>query len=338
MTKATKKATETSRMSQNDIKMKVENQILDMMKEKNVLIWQCPWAFAARDMAYKGRKYRGVNSVILAMSRIYHGYNSHVWFTMSKINELNGMVWDEESKKMKRDKWVKKFYNVRINTKATPVVFWSWKEAKENGEVVRDKNGNPKVYPLLRYYCVYNASQIVGLEDAIDSMEPCAKVLDKEEALSAEDLEKELLSHYKDAPEIVHNADKASYIPDFDKVYIPAISSFGTKAEYISTLAHELGHSTGHKSRLNRLVLDKMLDPKKELKERAKEELVAEFTAAFITAHYGLEGKPTDNSAAYIQHWFKTLEENPGLLYEAIGQAEKAFEKIMGEEDEQSEE
>lgn len=317
-----------------EIKLKIENQLIDMMEADNTLIWQCPWAFAARDRAYQGHNYNGVNCVVMALSRLHYGFNSHIWLTKTKIDNLNGRIWDEKTNKMKKVKWTDKFYKIRTGSKPTPVVFWSWKEVKENGEAVIDEDGNPKMYPLLRYFYAYNASQIEGLEEAIDKMEPCAKVLDESDIMSAEELEKDLLSHYESAPEVVHNADKACYAPSLDKVFIPAVSSFESKQKYISTLAHELAHSTGSESRLDRHSLKKS---EVSVDIRAKEELVAEFTAAFISAHYGLEGKTAENSAAYLKSWFSVLRNNPGMLFDAIGLAEKAYERIIGEKEEDKE-
>ena len=62
----------------------------------------------------------------------------------------------------------------------------------------------------------------------------------------------------------------------------------------------------------------------------SKEELVAEFSAAMVLAKYGVEEIPVENSAAYIKNWAEHIRANQGILYDAIQQAQKASDLILG--------
>ena len=62
----------------------------------------------------------------------------------------------------------------------------------------------------------------------------------------------------------------------------------------------------------------------------SKEELVAEFSAAMVLAKYGVDEIPVENSAAYIKNWSDQIRANSGILYDAIQQAQKASDLILG--------
>jgi antirestriction protein ArdC len=60
--------------------------------------------------------------------------------------------------------------------------------------------------------------------------------------------------------------------------------------------------------------------------------LVAEFTAAFLSSETGVLPATLDNSASYIKSWHRALKEEPKMLVQAIGKAQKAADYIMGRE------
>ena len=64
----------------------------------------------------------------------------------------------------------------------------------------------------------------------------------------------------------------------------------------------------------------------------SKEELVAEMGAAFLCGVAGIEHRTCDNSAAYIQGWLRTLQDDKRLLISAAAQAQRAADFILGEQ------
>lgn len=316
-------------MPVNKVKLFIENKILDMIADDDVRIWRKPWLFSDRDRAYNGDLYLGVNSVVTALARMYYGLESHVWLTNTKIEALNGRVWDDKKKRMVKVANSETFYHVKKDSKGIPICYWGQKELKdENGEYILDEEGEIKTLPFLMYYTVFNASSVAGLENVVDKMENARKNIDDNDKLSALEFEKKILSLYKDAPEVVHNSDGAFYNRNFDKVCLPPVSTFESRNAYIATLVHELGHSTGVKKRLNRAYYRFHKYEVDEI-DTAKEELVAEFTSAFVLAHYGIN-ETVDNSAAYIKDWNEVLKDHPGMLFDAISAADKATALILG--------
>lgn len=131
-------------------------------------------------------------------------------------------------------------------------------------------------------------------------------------------------------PEIEHNEPRAYYRPSDDKINMPKPEAFVSEQEYYSTLFHEMTHATGHASRLNRLSETAGFGSK----DYSKEELVAEMGAAMLCGIAGIENKTIDNSASYINSWLKVLRSDKKLLVSAGGQAQKAADLILGNEQE----
>jgi antirestriction protein ArdC len=64
----------------------------------------------------------------------------------------------------------------------------------------------------------------------------------------------------------------------------------------------------------------------------SKEELVAEMGAAFLCGVAGIDNRTTDTSASYIRGWLKKLRNDPRMLVQAAGQAQRAADYILGKE------
>ncbi len=62
----------------------------------------------------------------------------------------------------------------------------------------------------------------------------------------------------------------------------------------------------------------------------SREELVAEMTAAFLCGEVGVVDRTIDNSAAYLDHWRAKISEDPRLIVQAAGQAQRAADLIVG--------
>ena len=85
--------------------------------------------------------------------------------------------------------------------------------------------------------------------------------------------------------------------------------------------------STGHHSRTDRH--EKLSDHRFGSRDYSQEELVAELGAAFMCGMAGIENKTIENSAAYIQSWIKAFKNDPAMLINAAGQAQKACDYIL---------
>ncbi len=88
-------------------------------------------------------------------------------------------------------------------------------------------------------------------------------------------------------------------------------------------------HSTGHKSRLARPgVTTQGVAFGDEV--YSKEELVAEMGAAMLCGVAGIDNSTIENSASYIDSWLRALKKDNRLVLQAVGQAQKAADYILG--------
>jgi antirestriction protein ArdC len=287
-------------MSSFDLYQTVTDQIVTML-EAGVVPWRSP--ILGRSSAghpknlNTGKQYRGVNVFLLAFTAYAKGYGSSYWMTFNQAKERGG--------------------NVRKGEKSSMVVFWKQYETKDKqtGEAVR--------VPVLRYYNVFNAEQLDGIEapDAV-KFEP----LDFKPIESAE----QIAAGYLGSPIVTNDGgQQAFYRPATDTVHMPEKTRFATVEEYYSTLFHELSHSTGHSSRLDRKI---DTDPKPfGSSDYGKEELVAEMSAAFLCSHAGIYPTVIGNQAAYLAGWLKQLKSDKKLVISAAGQAQRSADWIRGE-------
>ena len=169
---------------------------------------------------------------------------------------------------------------------------------------------------MLKTHAVFNLSQTEGLEYLIK------KPVSKEEPLfqdvkKAEQLIKKSKADISFAP-----IDRACYLPEEDKIFMPKKEQFKTQEGFYSTMFHELSHWTAHKSRL-----DRPMKGNKGSKAYAFEELVAEISASFICCHLGFEY--STQHSAYVKSWLKVLKEDKKAIFRASSQAQKATEFIL---------
>jgi len=287
-------------MSSFDLYQTVTDQIVAML-ETGVVPWRSPILGRSKAGHPKnlntGKQYRGVNVFLLAFTSFAKGYGSSYWLTFNQAKERGG--------------------NVRKGEKSSMVVFWKQYETKDK------QTGEPVKVPVLRYYNVFNAEQMDGIEipDAV-KFEP----LDFKPIEAAE----QLAAGYLAGPAVSHDGgQQAFYRPATDSVHMPGKTRFASVEEYYSTLFHELSHSTGHSSRLDRK-LDTNPKPFGS-SDYGKEELVAEMSAAFLCSHAGIQPTVIENQAAYLGGWLKQIKADKKLVISAAGQAQRAADWIRNQ-------
>jgi len=258
----------------------VYNQIVAAM-EKGIIPWQKSWTGMVPKNAINGRAYNGVNLLLLGMT--YH--TDPRWLTYKQASSLGGQV--------------------RKGEKSMPVVFWKI--------FTKEEDGKKQTIPFLKYYHVFNVSQIDGLELPPLDTKDNAPNFDAEAVLSV-----------YDGPVVKFEGSQPCYIPSLDVIKIPAIEHFNSSDEYYSTLFHEHVHGTGHESRLKR-----DLKGRYDKDSYSFEELVAEFGAAFLCNACGIDNT-VENSTAYLQSWLKTFKNDPSMLVHAASKAQKASDYILG--------
>lgn len=286
-----------------DIYQEITDRILKLL-DKGTVPWKNPirrgngngWP---KNLDSKN-PYRGINVFLLGIRAWESGFGSDYWMTFRQAAKLGGQV--------------------RKGEKATMVTFWKLYEKDDK------ETGVKTTLPVLRHYSVFNADQCEGIE-------PPDTPLNAPDTIAFNPIEKaeQIRDRYQEGPTITHGGSKACYRPSTDTVLIAEMDRFNTPEDYYGTLFHELTHSTGISKRLDR-GLDQVLPPPFGSPDYSKEELIAEMGATFLNAAAGISTETIEQSASYIDHWRKILKGDKRLVIQAAGAAQKAADRILGEE------
>ena len=271
----------------------VTNRILELLK-KGVVPWRVPWGvgdrFAPRNAVSK-RPYSGINSLLLNSL----DWEDNRFLTFRQARELGGRI--------------------RKGSRGCPVVSWHVPEDSEKTTEEKDRSSEPRPM-FLRYYTVFNVQQTEGIkfEDL-----PVEEWEEQSDAAS-------IVQGMPSPPQIIHGKTRALYRVQDDQVELPDRYRFESSDQYYSTLFHELAHSTGHASRLDRKTVNgsSVFDRQ----AYAKEELIAEIASTYLCSRCGLQGKVINASAAYIDHWYKTIKNDTRIIVQASAAARKAADYI----------
>jgi antirestriction protein ArdC len=285
-----------------DWKARVATEIAAYIEQENTLPWLKPWSSHGvfpTNLQTK-HEYRGINALLLGMFMGARDYEYPYFLTINGMNKMGGKFKDWEVAK----------------EQGLPIVFWKMMVGEDR------VTGEPKKFPLLRGWTVYN----VALMDGIELPErPPAIVVGGGIA--------NMEANYPNPPKIQHEpSTQAYYSPLFDQITLPLQSQFTSELGYGETKAHELVHSTGHKSRFARF--DDKSNPHEAY---AKEELVAEIGAAIMLQRLGYKPE-MQRMADYVRGWGSRIKDDPTMLISAANKADKAVNMILGIAEEKYEE
>jgi antirestriction protein ArdC len=258
--------------------------------------WVQPWD-AAPTMprnAVTGRRYSGVNILLLWSAAMERGYTVAGWLTFRQALNAGG--------------------NVKKGEKGTLVVYAD--TFVPDGEKVRaaESGDEPNTIHFLKCFTVFNVAQCEGLPEKIagdPAPRPMPEIIPEAEALIK-----------ATGADLRIGGNDAFYVPSQDYVQVPPLSAFRDANDFYDTAFHELAHWTGGEKRLNREAKGRFGSP-----EYAREELIAEISAAFIGANIGLV--PTVRHADYLGFWLDILREDKRAIFRATSQATKAADYIL---------
>ena len=276
-------------MNKTDIYEIVTDRIIAAM-EAGVVPWRKPWTGTGGPTSLSsGKPYRGINNLILDVVATTEGYELPLWGTYKQAKALGG--------------------NVRKGEKGTPVVLWKPVEKKTDDEKI-------ETFMLLRYFTVFNVSQMEGIEI------PAKYLVKKDPVPVLDGIEQALV--YENGPKVQHlQQDRAFYTPATDTITLPLLEQFTSPQAYASTALHEVVHSTGHTSRLDRGIENRF-----GCEGYAQEELVAEIGAAMLATRLGIEVE-YEQTASYLTGWLSALQGDRKMLVQAAQQAQKATDRIL---------
>lgn len=307
----------------NNVYEMITNQIVENL-EKGFVPWQKPWSTHSPypvNLTSK-RNYRGINVFILYLQNLANNFNSPYWMTFNQAKKVSGYKkagrfwkWDKEGEDPK--------FGVKKGETGTRVVFWKFLDIDDP-----DAPSGKKKIPLLRYYTVFNVDQC-NLPEKVLAKIAISKRTESE--IGTIDVAEEICNNYK--VDFDHGGDRAYYHKKDDKIQMPEKARFSSDEEYYMTRFHEMVHSTGSKERLDR---DSIVDASYFGDENySKEELIAEMGACFLAAESGINLENTtlfENSTSYLTNWMKKIKDDPKLLIQAAGKAQKAVDFILGKE------
>lgn len=280
--------------NRRDIEQEITDKVIEQL-ESGTAPWQKSWAsIGGLALRETGQPYRGFNQFILSMS----GFANPYWLTYKKAEELGGKV--------------------RKGEKGTHVCFFG---------IGKDKKDDTKTFKFIKWYCVFNASQIDGFTgETAERFNPAPRDITPMQR----DSEAETFINNTGA-DIQHGGDRACYIPSIDAIRLPTREDFDSSVAYYGTALHELAHWTGAASRL-----DRDLKTGFGTKDYAQEELTAEMGAAFLCGHLSLEPTVREDHAQYIASWLKRLKEDKKALGKACAAAQRVVDHLYEYQEEEA--
>jgi antirestriction protein ArdC len=268
--------------------------------EQGRLPWVQPWDGAAcgctmPENGATGRRYSGINVLILWSAVIERGYRSQRWLTFRQALGLGG--------------------NVRRGEKGTSVCYADRFTPKSEEERARDEDRDARQIAFLKRFTVFNVDQCEGLPEELTRIVELPA--ERETIPQAEALIAATGANFR------IGGSEAFYSPDADFVQVPPQQAFAEQINFYRTALHELGHWTGHESRLAR-----DFSGRAGSSAYAREELVAELASAFTCASLSIQ--PTVRHADYIGAWLEVLREDERAIFRAASLASKAADYLLG--------
>lgn len=270
--------------------------------EQGRVPWVQPWGRAKAGLglprnAATGRRYSGVNILILWGAVIEKGFPSQHWLTFRQALDMGG--------------------NVRKGEHGTTVCYADRFIPKGEIERAAKDGDEPEAVPFLKRFTVFNVAQCDGMDRLQGEPVPLPEreIIPHAEALIA-----------ATGADIRIGGDRAFYSPGGDYIQVPPQPAFFDQVNFYRTCYHELSHWSGAAHRLNR-----DLSGRFGSKSYGHEELVAEMASAFICASLGIV--PTVRHADYLGAWLETLREDNRAIFRAASQASKAADYILAFQD-----
>lgn len=286
------------------------------------------------------KAYKSMNQVILGAHPLFgfEPLKNPYYLTFKQINKLGG--------KIKKGAMASKaiYYTVLYKIDTPDHDFGTYEKNKfleyfrKNGlrkEWEDQKILNYYSLPILKYYNVFNGSDITGIDFDLDNFALPGKlkkavILKRGELEPLNEIAEGIIKNYpKPAPKITDKRQgRAFYDRSKDSITMPLKGQFKGMNQYYGTLFHELIHSTGSPDRLNREKGKKFGD-----KNYSFEELIAEIGSSFLSAESGILHDNIKNTQAYLANWnevlIKEFKEDPKAIFRASSLAEKATEFIL---------
>ncbi len=239
--------------------------------------WVQPWTASATAPALPvnaatGRRYSGINVLMLWAAAVEGGYAGQRWLTFRQALALGG--------------------SVRRGERATVVVYVDRFVPEDERRRASEAGEEARTTAFLKQFYVFAVEQCDGLPDEVRGGPARAEPVPLEPWMEALILGMRV--------DVRVGGDRARYHRLVDRIDVPPPSAYPEPVNWYRTVLHELAHATGHRDRLARDLTGWF-----GTAQYAREELVAEMTAAFLCAALGTV--PTVRHADYIGSWLEVL-------------------------------
>lgn len=190
-----------------------------------------------------------------------------------------------------------------------------------------------QTFAFLKYYNVFNGTQIDGIDFDLENFDLSGKILKIENHHEKLPICEAIIDAYPSPKvRITYGGQEAYFNPVKDMVRMPNITQFKYVQAYYTTFFHELIHSTGTPWRLDRDQGRVFGD-----KKYSYEELVAELGAVYLCAESGILHYTLRNSVAYLKGWRNALvnamKDDEKFIFTAASKAQKAVDFMLSEFD-----
>lgn len=285
----------------NSLYAEVTDRIIAEL-EAGSLPWVRPWdkGYGQTGMpcnAGTGRRYSGINVLVLWYALSEHGYGSQRWLTYKQAQDLGGYV-------RKGERGTTVFYVDRFTPRNS-----------DGAELPLGEGAQGRQIVFLKRFTVFNIEQCEGLSRPL-AAEPGGSSPERELLPQAEALIEAT------GADLRIGGDEAFYVPSQDYIQVPPQQAFREQINWYRTALHELGHWTAHSSRLGRFENEDLRGL-----PYAREELVAEMCSAFVCAELGIV--PTVRHSDYIATWLEVLKDDAHAIFRAASQASKAADYLL---------
>jgi len=286
-----------------DAAASITNELIAII-DRGVLPWRKPWNVGGSSVPLRqnGEPYQGINNFLLTMRTMMAGYTSPYWMTLRQANELDAKI-------------IK-------GSKSSVVVYYGTAERDRKDGASGDdaETDDTKAIPFMKFYRVFNADQIEGLDAKFHPEPP--ELPDYPERRS--------IPHMQDFFEAIGatvsiSGREASYMAVLDKIYLPAIEHFENPLNFYSVWGHELAHWTKARHRLNR----SFGDAKFGNTTYAREEIVAELCTVFLGQKLGFAAHTLEMNAAYLDNWVRVLRSDKRAIFKHAADAQKACDYLV---------
>ncbi|GAA4444210.1 ArdC family protein [Novipirellula rosea] len=283
--------------NQTDIRHDITNAIIDALQNNpdSLPPWRKPWCDDPNSglptSLSTGRRYAGINTLILQCSAMKQGFKSRWWGTFNQIKHAGSCV--------------------RKGQKSTKIVLWKPIKRTRVDEHGKDTDDN---FMVMREFAVFNCEQTTGLDEfRVGHTKP----------------DNDTAPRYQHADDVIdatgatinYGGNRAFYSPSDDTISMPFRHQFETPEAFFETCFHELCHFAESRTGFDRT---------KPENSYSFGELVAEMGSCFLMGELGLPTTDNlENHAAYLKSWLSAMAEDSKFIFKASAQASKASDFLL---------